>query len=312
MIENRLAPICLFVYNRIEETRLTIEALQKNYLAPESELFIFSDGYKDEIDRQKVKEVRLYIRTIKGFKSITIYESRNNKGLAPSIIAGVTKVLNIHGKVIVVEDDLLLSSNFLEYMNQSLSIYSEESKVFSISGFCLKIKKPKYYAYDVFMWGRAHSWGWATWQDRWETIDWEIKDWDTFSCNKEEIKKFNSFGTDLFRMLKNSIEGHVSSWFIRFTYNQFKQEKLTVYPFLSKVINNGFMHEATHCNSYNRNLVNFDQTDQDKYSFTSELVIDENIRKQLFHYKSYSYRIVGKLLTILMRSGIIKQKKQNV
>lgn len=311
-MDTTLAPICLFTYNRLDETIQTVESLKNNLLAKESNLFIFSDGPKDESSSHKVAEVRDYINTIEGFKTIEIIESPCNKGLATSIISGVSSVLKKFDSVIVVEDDLVLSTNFLDFMNKSLQVYKTEERVFSISGYCLKVRPPKNYLYDMFFWGRAHSWGWATWSNRWNTIDWEIKDWDSFKKNKKDISNFNSYGTDMFSMLKNSMEGKVNSWFIRFTYNQFRQNKLTVYPLQSKVINRGFIEESTHCNTYNRNTVYFDKSGLNAFRFSQEIAILQTFRKQLFHYKSYSYRVVGKILTILMQKGIIKQNSQKI
>lgn len=113
----KLAPITLFVYNRPDHTNKTIEALKKNKFAKESELFIFSDGPKKQEDASKVKEVRKYLKTIDGFNDVFIKESEKNKGLANSIISGVTEVINKYRKVIVLEDDLITSPVFLEYMN---------------------------------------------------------------------------------------------------------------------------------------------------------------------------------------------------
>lgn len=307
-----LAPICLFTYNRLQETKNTVETLQNNFLAKESKLFIFSDGPKDDASSSKVNEVRDYIRTIEGFETVEIFESPKNKGLANSIISGVSSVIKQFGSVIVVEDDLILSHNFLVFMNQSLQNYKNEQNVFSVSGYCLKVKPPQNYLFDMFFWGRAHSWGWATWQDRWDTIDWDIKDWNKFKEDKKAVSNFNAYGTDLFSMLKNSMEGKVNSWFIRFTYNQFKQNKLTVYPLHSKVINKGFIEESTHCNTYNRNTVYFDTSNLQSFKLSNKTEILPTFRKQLFHYKSYSYRIVGKILTIMMQKGLIKQNSQKI
>lgn len=307
---DKLAPICLFTYNRIEETKLTVQSLQHNFWAKESDLIIFSDGPKNEDNVEKVDAVRRYLKTITGFNSVTINESQINKGLAASIIGGVSLTLKNRGSAIVVEDDLILSSNFLIYMNQCLVEYKSHDKIFSVSGFCYKISPPKGYMEDVFFYGRANSWGWGTWIDRWETIDWEFRDWENLINDKNKIKRFNKFGTDLFSMLKKAKEGKVNSWFIRFAYNQFSQNRLTVYPFLSKVINNGFSSDATHCDEYNRYEINFDKKLSKEFNFSKKFIIIPEIRKQLFHYKSYSFRIIRKFLTILMRNGIIKQKIQ--
>lgn len=119
------APILLFTYNRLSETKQTVEALQKNYLASQSKLFIFSDGAKNFRDVQKVKDVREYIGSIDGFKSVKVFESTENKGLANSIIIGVTKIITEYGRVIILEDDLISTPNFLNFMNEALSFLPE-------------------------------------------------------------------------------------------------------------------------------------------------------------------------------------------
>lgn len=305
-----LSPICLFVYNRLDETKKTIDALQNNFLASESRLYIFSDGWKNEKAKAAVLEVREYIKTIDGFKKIQVIESEVNKGLAQSIITGVTTIVNKYGRAIVVEDDLITSTNFLDFMNQSLTFYRQSESVFSISGFCLSISRPSGNKLDNFFWGRAHPWGWATWKDRWDTVDWQIKDWEDFKRNKVERKKFNRFGTDLYAMLRKTIQGKINSWYVKFTYNQFLQNKMTVYPFTSKVINIGFTDSATHCDTYNRNKVIFDRSGNREFEFSDDVKIEKIIEKQLFHYKTIHYRAVGKIFTILMKLGLIKQKTQ--
>ena len=307
-----LAPICLFTYNRLEETKLTIEHLQKNNLAKESNIYIFSDGAKNESSFNSVQAVRQYLKTVDGFNQITVIEAAVNKGLAESIKSGVTKVISKYGTAIVVEDDLITSVNFLDYMNESLAFYKNIDDVFSISGFCPEIDKSSSEPHDAFFWGRAHSWGWATWLSCWESVDWDIKDWEEFSKDPQKVKEFNSYGTDLFGMLKKSMKGKINSWYIRFNYNQFKQGKLTVYPFKSKVINIGFTEEATHCDTYNRNKIVFDRSVNNDFSLPKVLEIKLSIRKQLFNYKSIRYRIIGKLLTYAMKLGILKQRTKGL
>ncbi len=126
------------------------------------------------------------------------------------------------------------------------------------------------------------------------------------------MKAFNSYGSDLFGMLKKSMLGKISSWYIRFNYSQFIQGRLTVYPFKSKVINVGFMGGATNCDTYNRNSVLFDQSDQTVFVMPTITETDPDIRRQLLKYKSVYYRIIGKVLTYLMKSKIIKQRTKGL
>lgn len=142
-----LAPIVLFTYKRLNTLKQTIESLQQNYLATESDLYIFSDAAKGIEDKESVDSVRNYIKTIKGFKSVTITESEVNKGLATSIIEGVSQILKTHETVIVLEDDLVSTNNFLDFMNESLTKYEDETAIFSISGFSFNLNLEK----NIFM-----------------------------------------------------------------------------------------------------------------------------------------------------------------
>ena len=130
-----IAPIVLFVYNRPYHTKRTIEALQDNTLAKDSELFIFSDAPKSKTSIDDVLAVREIIKEVDGFKKVTVVQRDTNWGLANSIVDGVTDIVNRYGKVIVVEDDMITAKCFLEYMNDSLDKYADAKNVFSISGF---------------------------------------------------------------------------------------------------------------------------------------------------------------------------------
>ena len=135
-----LAPIALFVYNRQWHTHQTIEALQKNDLADESELFVFSDGPRSEADRGKVQAVREHLNAITGFKKVSVIEKDKNLGLAQSIIAGVTEIVNKFGHIIVLEDDLITSPYFLQFMNEALEFYENEDKVISMHAYIFPVK----------------------------------------------------------------------------------------------------------------------------------------------------------------------------
>ena len=162
------APIALFVYNRLWHTKQTIEALQKNELASESELIIHSDGAKNSNKLLKVKEVRDYIGTIGGFKKVTIIEQKTNLGLALSIIRGVTKTVNEHGKIIVLEDDMVTSPYFLKFMNDALKFYENEDKVWHICGWNYPIDVTS--KNDVYLYRIMECWGWATWKVKWTKL----------------------------------------------------------------------------------------------------------------------------------------------
>ena len=163
-----LAPIALFVYNRPKHTLFTVESLQKNILANESDLFIFSDAPKNPSQSGLVNSVRKYIHGITGFKSVTIVERDSNKGLANSIIDGVSRICREFGQVIVLEDDMVTSPHFLSYMNEALNIYRYNDTVISIHGYIYPIKSK---LPETFFLRGADCWGWATWDRGWNLFE---------------------------------------------------------------------------------------------------------------------------------------------
>ncbi|MGD8305250.1 MAG: glycosyltransferase [Ignavibacteria bacterium] len=239
MIDQNLAPIVLFVYNRPWHLGQTIEALRNNKLAERSELFIFSDGAKSEKDKADVNSVRNIIRNVNGFKTIVITERKENLGLAKSVISGATEVLSDKGKVIVLEDDIVCSNTFLNYMNDLLTFYQSHPDVFSISGYNFPIEIPRDYTDDVYFALRPSSWGWGTWIDRWEKVDWNVSDYKEFIHNKEWVKAFAAGGNDLIRMLKKQMNGKIDSWAIRWAYAHIKNNAYCVYPITSRLKNIG-------------------------------------------------------------------------
>jgi hypothetical protein len=285
---NHYAPIVLFAYNRIDELKLTINALQKNLLADKSELFIYSDGARNEENEQKVEEVREYLHSVKGFQKVYIVERDENYGLSKSVIEGVTEIINQYGTVIVIEDDLITSKNFLCYMNKSLEFYEAKEYIFSISGFTMSLKSLNHYQKDTYVALRPASWGWATWKDQWENIDWDVKDYDTFIQDKHLVRAFNRGGIDLARMLKHYMQKKNNSWAIRWAYTMFKEGKYCMYPRVSKVQNIGFGEDATHCDGIHIYKSTLDESTSCDFDFLDEIMLNDEIVTE-FKYQ-YSYR----------------------
>ena len=244
---NILAPIVLFVYNRPDHTKFTVEALQKNTLAKDSELFIYSDAAKSKISEQEVNNVRKYIKNIDGFKSIRIIEREKNFGLANSIIDGVTKIINEYGKIIVLEDDIVTSQNFLQFMNNALDFYSDNKSIMSISGYMYPCEISHSYKKDILLFNRFSSWGWGMWNDRWNLINFDIAANDKIFHDKNLQKKFNVGGEDLYNMLLLQLQGKINSWAIRTALTSALNDKVTVYPIKSLVKNIGFDNSGVHC-----------------------------------------------------------------
>jgi hypothetical protein len=243
-----LAPIALFVYKRPVHTRKTIEALQGNALASQSCLYLFSDGPKDQDTANAVAEVRQYIRSITGFRSVNIIERERNRGLAQSVIAGVTHLCNEHDRVIVLEDDLVVSPYFLEYMNNALNRYENEARVMQISGYLFPAKTED--DKDAFLLPFTTSWGWATWQRAWKYFDPDMIGCKTIQTDPSLQKKFDLGGAYPYsRMLEDQKSGKVDSWGILWYLSVFMRSGLVLYPKQTLVNHIGYDETATHAKS---------------------------------------------------------------
>jgi hypothetical protein len=290
-----LAPICLFVYKRLEWTAQTVEALKKNDFAQNSQIYVFGDGPKTEQDAEGVEEVRNFIRNLQGFKEINCVFQDKNIGLANSVIKGVSQVMNDFGRAIVVEDDLITTPNYLAYMNQALDFYQDNPQVFSIGGFTIDVKLPSNYPYDVYAFPRTTPWGWSSWKDRWNTIDWQVSDYQDFKNDPARRKAFNEGGSDLANMLDRQMAKQMDSWAIRWGYQQFKNNQYTIFPTQSKVRNIGFGKNATHTKYYNRYKSAMDESGKLDFRFQKQIIIEDTVMDTYQKYYSFSTRFIGRL-----------------
>ncbi|TDE08415.1 glycosyltransferase [Dyadobacter psychrotolerans] len=293
-----LAPVLLFVYNRLDTLKQTVATLQLNVLAPESELFIFSDAAKHEKDRIVVGQIRDYIKTIDGFRRISVCEAQSNKGLAKSIINGVNQVLKEHDQVIVLEDDLLTTPNFLTFMNKSLERYKYDNKVFSISGYSFDLGEID--GEENYLLNRGWSWGWATWSNRWNTVDWLVSDYHSFAADAQARRNFARGGSDLNKMLDNQLNGKLDSWAIRWFYHQFRTGGLTLYPVKSKVYNIGFGERATHTTGSDRRYKPRIDTDlRTDFIFPDSISIHQQFQQRFQSRMGWISRVISKCETLI-------------
>lgn len=245
----QFAPIALFVFNRPEHTRQTLEALARNVSASETELFIFCDGPRDDRDSATVIAVRGVVKEVQGFAKCTVIERVENLGLAKSIISGVSALFSKYEKIIVLEDDLITSTFFIEYMNEALDFYKTDQGAFSITGYTLPAEQlgiPEDYAFDTYAGYRCSSWSWGTWRDRWARVDWDMRYYRDFLQDIEVQEGFARGGRDVLRMLQFQYEGKIDSWAIRFCYAHFQNEMHCIYPIKTLVRNNGLDNTGVH------------------------------------------------------------------
>jgi len=242
----KLAPIALFVYNRPDHTRRTLASLQKNVLAPESRLFIFSDGPKTDADMEKVSEIRELANEVTGFKSVKLIARNENRGLANSIISGVTQLVDEFGKVIVFEDDLISSPYTLQYFNEALTRYENDEPVMHIGAYMYGLNDKT--LPDAFFYRIATSWGWATWARAWKNFEPDINKL-MGQFDKKKIHDFSVEGTmNFWKQIQEFKAGKNNSWAIRWYASIFLKGGLALHPSRSLVHNIGHDGTGVHSN----------------------------------------------------------------
>jgi hypothetical protein len=235
----------VFAFNRPVHLKKTLSALSKNIGAKDSNLYLFVDGPRNSEDRRTINAcIKVGNEFSDNFKTFEVKQSHVNNGLANSIIFGITHVLQNHPKVIVVEDDLVTSPYFLDFINRGLERYQNEKDVASIHGFVLPFTNP--ISEPFFMKG-ADCWGWGTWSNRWELFNPDGQVLLEELRSKNLIDEFNLDGSYSFsEMLENQIAGKNNSWAIRWHASMFLRNKLTLYPAQTYVENIGFDGSGTH------------------------------------------------------------------
>lgn len=295
-----LAPIVLFTYNRLWHTQQTIEALQKNEFANESDLFIYSDGAKNQNTNSVINKLREYLRTIKGFKSIKIIEREKNWGLANSIIDGVTEVINKHGKVIVLEDDILTSPYYLAFMNKALDFYQNHDKVWHISGYMYPIKNTN--LPDTIFLKPTTCWGWATWKENWLQFnkDTSLKSFKFSKKQKYDFNQNNSY--NYYNHLLLNKKKKLDTWAIFWYATVYSSSGLSLHPKLSLTQNIGHDNSGSNCLESTQFTVSTLQ--KEKLVFNSEIIENKNAKNALITFYNKQkptlfFRILSKIRRLL-------------
>lgn len=253
--KEHLAPIVLFTYNRLEHTKKTVAALQQNIYANDSELYIYSDGARDAKALASIEAVRKFLHTVDGFKSVQIIERDRNWGLAENIIDGVTKIVNSHGKVIVLEDDIVTSRYFLKYMNDALEVYRDDSRIMEVSGYMYPMDTKD--LPETFFLKMGDCWGWGTWSRAWRSFERNPEElMKAFSA--EEVYHFNLEGAeDFWAQVKANVTGELHTWAVFWMAAIVRHDGLMLCSRESLSQNIGMDGSGEHCGqtgSYEANL----------------------------------------------------------
>ena len=246
-----LAPVALFVYNRPETLSKTLESLKNNKLIKKTDIYIFSDGpTSNKRSKKKVYKVRKIIKDVKNLKIKKTIFYKTNRGLKKNIIEGINYVFKNHSKIIVLEDDLLVSPYFIKYMNRSLNFIKYKKKIWHVSAWNYPIKTNFKNLNDTFLWHNMNCWGWGTHKNDWNKL---ILDSNFFikSFSNKQINFFNLDGNlNNWSQLTRNHQKKLYTWAIFWNATIFWNKGLCLNPVKSYVKNIGFDKNATNTLKY--------------------------------------------------------------
>ena len=292
----QLAPIGLSTYSRLRHIQQTVEALQRNTLAPYSDLYVFSDAPQPG-DEEKVQAVRDFLRTVSGFKRVEIIERQTNSRTYNNR-QGIRMLLEMYGKMIFMEEDILTAPSFLNFMNQALETYEGNKRVFSIAGYCPPINFPKDYPYDAFIHPRFNPWGFGIWKDRFDLIEMKIPKQviKTVFFNPKNLYKFSKLGPDMIPNVINNYFEFADGLDIRIIPQEFVLNMFTVYPTQYLVDNIGVDGSGMHARKKDHFRVDLFKEEKTEYKFPNTLEINPEIMESFFKFRTGNLLIrIGKL-----------------
>ncbi len=295
--------IGVFCYKRAAKLKVSIEALLQNPECANLDIIFFADGYKGEKDKQGVLETRSYIDSLTGFKNVYKHYRDKNFSTGPNFHTGLTYLSNNYDRFIIVEDDLVVTPNYIKYLLDGLDFYKNEKSVFCITGFAFPLKIGSY-PYDTIIANRFCSYGWASWSDRVKHVVWDKAGLAKILNTSPNFKsRLNKEGMDLYRMVKKEIDGTISTWDIQMQVHVSENQFKVVYPIISKGTNIGFDQEST--NTFG---IDYLQTPQDpgtkrEFKFCPADTIEPSLQKQL--KKPYTLPVLAKrkILNDLIKLG---------
>lgn len=252
----RKAPVVLIAFNRPDMFRRVMNGVLSADDVADRDMFVFIDGPRNEPERAKCAEVCRVAESFRGqLHNLTVVARDSNLGCRRNIVESITQVSKTYGRVIVVEDDILVSRTFFTYMDEALGMYEGDQRIWCVNGFRnLGLKIPRDIEADVYLDARNWSWGWGTWYDRWSKVDFDMKEWPRIAADPQLRAKIDSCGRELLYMAERQASGGLNTWDIQCTVHMILNGLYAIEPkvLLSKSM--GFGDDSTHCTGANPEL----------------------------------------------------------
>lgn len=307
---NELAPIGISTYSRLEHLTQTIESLKNNSLAEKSDLYIFSDAPRKG-DEVAVERVRNYINNITGFKKVHVINRATNSRVKNSR-GGLKMLLDKYGKAIFLEEDIVTSPGFLEFMNQALDFYKNDNRILSITGYSPPIEiNEKDIEGDSFILQRFTAWGFATWKEKFDPFSFNLNtsEVEMFLKSKKQIKQFIQNGDDMIFMLKNELRGKLDALDVKVMFYEFQHNLFTLYPKKSLVHNIGNDGSGLHCGTSNKFDVSL-WTKGNEFKFIENIQLNKKVVNANKKFRKLSLK--RKLIKGIRQTVLYQQLKRRL
>lgn len=241
------SPILISVYDRVAHLTKCVESIKENKEAKDSDLFIAVDYPNKASDKDKIEKVLKYCASIDGFKSVNIIKRNKNFGAGINATEALFELFEHYDKAICMEDDNIVSSTFLEFMNDALNYYENDDRIINITGFNYPVDMPATYDKDVYIWPAYSAYGVGYWRKKFNREYLELNDFDEFITDKKLVDAFNNVAEHILPILFHGLKNGEIYGDCAISYNYFRKNKFALFPVISKVKNIGYDGSGLHC-----------------------------------------------------------------
>ena len=300
---HNFAPVLIPTLNRYKHFKRCVESLAECTHAEKTDLYIALDYPLNESHWDGYKKIANYVNEIKGFKAVVIIKRDKNYGAIKNVKEARKEIFKKYDRIIVLEDDNEFSPNFLDYINKGLEVYKNRDDILSICGYNFPIQIPNGYNKDIYLWTGVSGWGYGTWKNKWEQIDWSISEIKTFIRKRKNVRRLNNIADHLYYSLKRIIETGNITGDTFLSYYNLANKMYTVYPCISRVRNTGHDGTGVHCGIDNRFVNQKIYEGLDEVILPANLGIDSDIYQIIREYFKISYTAkIKRILKTIIRN----------
>lgn len=245
MKENQFdVPILFMVFNRPDTTKLVFEEIKK--IRPKM-LFIAIDGPRNDIEKEKVDEVKKIVSGVDWPCKVKKLFREKNLGCFNACVGAVTWFFDNIEEGIILEDDCLPDPTFFPFCKELLEKYRYDDRIMHISGDNFRSKQSKK-EFSYYFSKYPYMWGWATWKRAWKKYNYNPDLYLKFTKENllSEILKDRSEKLYMKHILDSYYLKKSQGWDNPWVFTILINNGLSIVPCENLVRNIGFFNASTH------------------------------------------------------------------